>query len=117
MKQTIMGNPPSKSNCYRIITLNGHGSLCKTKVLKDYENLFYIQCNHYRNKNIEGYFEFYIDVFYPSQRSDLDNSLKCALDCLQRVGAIKNDNKCVKILAQKYLDKEKPRIEFTIKEV
>lgn len=117
MKQTILGNPPSKSNCYRIITLNGHGSLCKTKALKDYENLFFIQCNHYRNSIIEGYFEFHIDVFYPSQRSDLDNSLKCVLDCLQKVGAIKNDNKCVKIVAQKYLDKHTPRIEFIIKEV
>ena len=117
MKQTIYGNPPSKSNCYKIITLSGHGSLCKTKALKQYENDFYIQCNHYRNKNISGYFEIYIDVFYPSQRSDLDNSLKCVLDCLQKVKAIDNDNKAVKIVAQKFLDKTNPRIEFLIKEV
>ena len=117
MKQTIYGNPPSKSNCYKIITLSGHGSLCKTKALKQYENDFYIQCNHYRNKNIAGYFEIYIDVFYPSQRSDLDNSLKCVLDCLQKVKAIDNDNKAVKIVAQKFLDKANPRIEFLIKEV
>ena len=117
MKQTIFGNPPSKSNCYKIITLSGHGSLCKTKALKQYENDFYIQCNHYRNKNIQGYFEIYIDVFYPSQRSDLDNSLKCCMDCLQKVNAIANDNRCVKIVAQKFLDKANPRIEFIIKEV
>jgi len=117
MKQTIFGNPPSKSNCYKIITLSGHGSVCKTKALKQYENDFYIQCNHYRNKNIQGYFEIYIDVFYPSQRSDLDNSLKCTMDCLQKVKAIENDNRCVKIVAQKFLDKLNPRIEFTIKEI
>ncbi len=117
MKQTIYGNPPSKSNCYKIITLAGHGSLAKTKALKQYENDFYIQCNHYRNKNIQGYFEFHIDVFYPSQRSDLDNSLKCVLDCLQKVKAIDNDNKVVKIVAQKFLDKLNPRIEFTIIEI
>jgi len=117
MKQTIYGNPPSKSNCYKIITLNGHGSLCKTKSLRQYENDFYIQCNHYRNKNITGYFEFHINVFYPSQRSDLDNSLKCVLDCLQKVKAIVNDNKLVKIVANKYLDKTNPRIEFELIEV
>ena len=117
MKQTIYGNPPSKSNCYKIISLSGHGSLCKTKALKQYENDFYIQCNHYRNKNISGYFEIYIDVFYPSQRSDLDNSLKCVLDCLQKVKAIENDNKAVKIVAQKFLDKLNPRIEFLINEI
>jgi Holliday junction resolvase RusA-like endonuclease len=117
MKQTIFGNPPSKSNCYKIITLGGHGSLAKTQALKKYENDFFIQCNYYRDKNIEGYFELHIDVFYPSQRSDLDNSLKCTLDCLQKVKAIKNDNKCVKIVAQKFLDKLNPRIEFEIIEI
>ncbi len=117
MRQTIYGNPPSKSNSYRIITIKGHGSLCKTKALTQYEKDFYIQCNHYRNKNIEGYFEFHIDVYYPSQRSDLDNSLKCCLDCLQKVGAVKNDNLCIKIVAQKFLDKLNPRIEFEIVEI
>ena len=115
--QTIFGNPPSKSNCYRIITINGHGSLAKTPVLKKYENDFYIQCNHYRNKNITGYFELHVKAFYPSQRSDLDNVLKCLLDCLQKCKAIDNDNKCVKIIAEKFLDKINPRIEFEIKEV
>jgi Holliday junction resolvase RusA-like endonuclease len=63
------------------------------------------------------YFEFYMDVFYPNQRSDLDNSLKVVLDCLQKVKAIQNDNKCVKIVVRKFLDKEKPRVEFVIKEI
>lgn len=116
-RQTIYGNPPSKSNCYRIVTINGHGALAKTKALKQYENDFFIQCNKYRNRNINGYFEFHIDVFYPSQRSDLDNVLKCCLDCLQKVKAIKNDNKCVKIVANKFLDKLNPRITFEIVEV
>lgn len=114
VKQTIFGNPPSKSNCYRIVTFNGHASLAKTPLLKQYEAQFYIQCNHYRNKMIEGYFELHIDVYYPTQKSDLDNSLKGTLDCLQHVKAFKNDNKLVKIVANKYLDKLNPRVEFTI---
>lgn len=115
--QVILGTPPSKSNCYKIITISGHGSLAKTPALKKYENDFYIQCNLYRNKNIDGYFEFHVDVYYPNQKSDLDNSLKVILDCLQRVKAIVNDNKCVKIVANKYLDKANPRIEFSINKV
>ena len=117
MKQTIFGTIPSKSNCYKIITLGGHGSLAKTPAMKKYENDFFIQCNHYRNKNIQGYFEIYVDVFYPNQRSDLDNSLKVCLDCLQKINAIDNDNKCVKIVAQKFLDKQNPRIEFELVEL
>jgi hypothetical protein len=58
-----------------------------------------------------------MDVYYLNQRSDLDNSAKVVLDCLQKVKAIKNDNKCVKLVLRKFLDKEKPRIEFVIKKV
>ena len=115
--QVIQGNAPSKSNCYRVIAIKGHASLGKTKALTAYENLFYIQCNKYRNANIASYFELHLKVFYPSERSDLDNSLKIILDCLQKVGAIKNDNRCVKIVAEKYLDKERPRIEFLINQI
>jgi Holliday junction resolvase RusA-like endonuclease len=46
--------------------------------------------------------------------SDLDNHCKVVLDCLQKAGAIVNDNKCVKIVAEKFIDKVNPRIEFKI---
>lgn len=117
MIQIIKGNPPSKSNCYKIVSFNGHASLAKTPALKQYEKDFFIQCGAYRDKNIEGYFEFYVKIFYQSQRQDLDNAMKVILDCLQSCKAIKNDNKCVKIVAEKFLDKSNPRIEFEIKEV
>lgn len=81
--QTINGNTPSKSNSYRIITLLGHGSLAKTKALRDYENRFFMQSGQYRDLGIDKYFEFHCKVYYPSMRSDLDNSLKILLDCLQ----------------------------------
>lgn len=112
--QTVIGNVPSKSNSYRIIKIAGHADLCKTDSLKKYEKDFYMQCGNYRNLNIEGFFEFHCKVFYPSMRSDLDNSLKIQLDCLQMTKTIKNDNKCVKIVAEKFIDKEKPRVEFKI---
>lgn len=120
-KQVIFGTPPSKSNSYRIINAwdnkskKFRASLTKTDALKKYEESFYIQCNHYRNANITGYFELVIDVFYPNQRSDADGCLKATLDCLQKVNAFKNDNKCTTIILNKYLDKVNPRIEFTIK--
>ena len=117
MKTVIYGNTPSKSNCYKIITIGGHASLGKTAALKKYENDFYIQVpGSLRGKDITGYFELYMDVYYPSQRADLDNSLKVVLDCLQKSKVIRNDNKCVLILTKKFLDKKEPRIEFEIKE-
>ena len=112
--QTILKQVPSKSNSYRIITLGGHASLAKTPALKSFESSFYMQCGRYRNLNIGGHFEFHCRVFYPSMRSDIDNSLKCLLDCLQHAKAIKNDNLCVKVLAEKFIDKVNPRVEFKI---
>ena len=105
----IHGACPSKSNCYRI----GHKGLFKTEALRKYEDSFRSQFAG-RGKMITERFELEIDVFYPSDRSDLDNSLKVALDCLQACKAIKNDRKCERIVAQKFIDKERPRIEFTI---
>jgi Holliday junction resolvase RusA-like endonuclease len=113
MRQVIQGICPSKSNCYRI----GNKGLFKTKALSDYEKNFYLQCNHYRNVAIGGLFELHLDVYYPANRADLDNALKCVLDCLQKVGAIKNDNNCCKIVAQKFIDRANPRIEFVLNAV
>ena len=115
LKGKILGNTPSKSNCYRVIRLGNRGSLAKTPALKKYEDSFYMQVGGIRGAMIEEYFEFEIDVYYPSNRSDLDNSLKVVLDCLQKSKVIKNDNKCTKIVARKFIDKENPRIEFSIK--
>lgn len=95
----------------------GHYSLAKSAQLKRYEKDFIIQCNQYRNKMIEGDFHLEVDVYYPNRRSDLDNSLKVLLDCLQAVKAFKNDNRCTRIVANKGLDPENPRIEFELKPV
>jgi Holliday junction resolvase RusA-like endonuclease len=116
-KQVIFGTTPSKSNSYKIIQIKGVSTLGKTAAVKNYEKDFFIQCNHYRDLNIMGYFELYMDVYYPNQRSDLDNSAKVVLDCLQIIKAIKNDNKLVKMVLRKFLDKANSRIEFVIKEI
>ena len=56
-------------------------------------------------------------MYFQSNQPDLDNSLKGLLDCLQTCKAIANDRYCVKIVANKFIDKQNPRIEFTIVEV
>lgn len=114
---TIKGTVPSKANAYRIITVAGHASLGKSKALKDYERAFYLQMGAYRNLGLSGLFELEVRVFYPSMRSDLDNALKILLDCLQAGGAIANDNKCVRITAEKFIDRERPRVELRLKDL
>ena len=115
-KVTIYGDVVSKSNQYRIIKIGGHASLKKTDAVKAFEEKFYLQ-NPLRNANISGFFEIYLDVYFSSNRKDLDGAFKLVLDTLQSSKTIKNDRNCVKIVANKYIDKELPRIEFTLVEV
>lgn len=115
-KVTIYGDVVSKSNQYKIITINGHASLKKSDAVKAYEQKFYLQ-NPLRNANISGFFEIYLDAYFSSNRKDLDGAFKLVLDMLQSSKTITNDRNCVKIVANKFIDKNNPRIEFTILEV
>lgn len=110
---TITGQAPSKSNSYKITTINGHASLGKTKVMKLYEESFFMQCP-LRNARISGRFKLIVDVYFASDRPDLDNALKVILDCLQGCNAIVNDRQCSEIIARKLIDKTNPRIEFEL---
>ena len=117
---TIYGHIPSKSNCYKIGVLNGHGTLVKQKKLKEYENTFVGQCVGRRspsNPLIKGFFHLWVDVYLPNKTQDLDNCLKILLDLLQTCGIIKNDCKCLHIDATRYEDKKNPRVTFEIEEV
>ena len=96
---TIRGQIPSKSNCYKVVSINGHASLAKQKVLKEYEKSFYLQCPE-RERKLKGYFSLRVKVFYRSN--------------LQMTKTIDNDRYCTKIVAEKFVDKENPRIEYEI---
>lgn len=117
---TIHGQPPSKSNCYKIIarqTSDGrpYGSLAKTKSLRSYEKNFYIQVPaSARDLLYSGFVKAEVHCYYKSMRNDLDNALKSIFDCLQVAQVIKNDNKIVEILATKHVDKENPRTEIAL---
>lgn len=109
----IRGTIPSKSNCYKIVTIGGHSSLGKTPALRAYEDSFYMQCKH-RGAMIDRPFKLHADVYHTSDRPDLDNAFKALLDCLQYARVIKNDRKCVEIVARKLIDKKDPRVEITL---
>lgn len=113
----IPGAPVSKSNAYRIVTINGHSTLTKSKAMKAYEENFLWHVGSIRGANINKPFELYLNVWFPSKRSDLDGCLKCILDCLQTAKVIKNDNNCFRIVADKFIDPKNPRIEFRLVEV
>ena len=114
---TILGQAPSKSNAYRIVYVAGHVKLGKTPATQKYERDFYLQVGSYKNLGIKGLFELHCRVYFTTMSHDLDNSLKVILDCLQTAGAIANDNKCTRIVADKFIDKNNPRVELRLVEI
>ncbi|MBD5307625.1 MAG: RusA family crossover junction endodeoxyribonuclease [Bacteroides sp.] len=115
-RQVIEGQPPSKSNTYKVIIVGEHYRLGKTKATKKYEENFFMQCS-LRGMMISRRFRLKVDVYNTSDRPDLDNALKIVLDCLQASGSIKNDRLCAEIHARKLIDRNRPRIEFEIEEI
>lgn len=109
--QIITGAVPSKSNLYRTTK---QGGFYKSTVVKDYERSFWAQCEVYRNKGINDKFSLEMDVYFKTVKSDLDNSAKVVLDCLQFCGAIMNDKLCYQIILRKHIDSVNPRIEFNL---
>lgn len=109
----VRGQVPSKSNLYRVVTIRGRGALAKTKALTAYEASFWRQCA-WRDAGVSRPFRLDVDVFFTSDRPDLDNALKAVLDCLQQCGAIRNDRLCAEIRARKFVDKADPRVEMRL---
>lgn len=110
---TILGQVPSKSNGYKI----ANNRLYKSKELIEYENKFKWLLALAKGKPsepIKDKFAIEIFVYFQSNRSDLDNSAKIILDCLQNCNVIENDRLCHRLLMYKFIDKENPRIEFEI---
>jgi Holliday junction resolvase RusA-like endonuclease len=108
---TILGQVPSKSNGYRI----ANNRLYKSVQLKEYEVSFEWQIRKHKGQVIAEPFEIWIDVYFQSNRSDLDNAAKVILDCLQKNQIIENDRLCSVLVMRKHIDKLDPRIEFYIK--
>ncbi|MDH6343160.1 Holliday junction resolvase RusA-like endonuclease [Parabacteroides sp. PFB2-12] len=116
--EIILGQCIGKSNNYLAVPgQSGERRIIKNDKIRAYEKSFINQCQIYKGRGISGRFKLSVTVWHSSVRFDLDNSLKTVLDCLQSVGAITNDSQCFAIQAEKRIDKNNPRIEYSIEEI
>jgi len=114
-KETIFGQILAKANHYQAVPdAAGGRRIIKDAAIRTYEKSFCQQCRIYKDKGINTPFTLFVKVFHSSMRYDIDNSLKTLLDCLQYVNAITDDNLCMKIVAEKAIDRQRPRVVFGI---
>ncbi len=114
--ETIYGQIVGKANNYMAVPdkANGGRRIIKNERIRAYERTFAEQCKLYAGMGISKPFELIASIYYRNMSYDLDNSLKTLLDCLQSVGAITNDNLCIRFLTDKHIDKYRPRVEFAL---
>lgn len=113
--ETIFGQIVAKANHYKAVPDHDGGRrIIKDETIRAYERSFMEQCHLYKNKAINVPFTLFVKVYHSSMRFDIDNSLKTLLDCLQYVKAITDDCLCMKIVAEKAIDRRNPRLTFSI---
>lgn len=114
MKEVIKGQCLAKANHYMSVGSEYDRRIIKDDAIREYERSFIEQCKIYKDRLISYPFKLVVDVFFKSKRYDLDGSLKTILDCLQYAKAIKDDNLCISIIANKHIDVHNPRIELEL---
>lgn len=119
---TIHGNPPSKSNQYRVRAMVQKGKkpraiLYKSAELKSYEKSFIEEIPENCKVDMIGDLNMAVVCYFSSRRPDVDNAAKSILDCLQKGGVIRNDRSVMKLTLIKELDKDNPRVDIAIKRI
>ena len=101
-------------NQRRIVTnrRTGKPMSIKSQEAIDYETAFLLRCPQSHRIGFSGDVSLKVRVWYPSKRNDLD--IEFLKDLLQKAGIITNDRQIVHQEAWKGLDKENPRVLFSL---
>ena len=110
--QCIKGECVSKANSRRLVYVGGKPRFIKSK--KGLEFIKTIEEQVAPCKFLEGDLHATIKIYYSSRRPDLDASL--VLDGLEGIW-FKNDRAFKRIITEKYLSKENPRVEVSVEEI
>jgi len=102
---TALGEPASKANSRKMVTIRGRPALIKSQKARDYVKQFELQCPQLEVPTTEDV-QVEMMIYYASRRPDLDESL--ILDCMQcRIH--KNDRQVKQKFIYWGLDRENPR--------
>jgi hypothetical protein len=108
----ILGEPASKANSRRIVTIRGMARSIKSQKALNYVEAFKLQAK--RGEVWEDDVRVTIHIHYASRRPDLDESV--ILDCLQDV-AYRNDRQVKEKHIFWHLDRENPRAEIEVERI
>ena len=112
---TIQGEPASKANSRRLVTVRGRAMFIKSKKALAYKKAFELQCPVRQDLYKKGQdLVVAMKIFYKTRRPDLDESL--ILDLLE--GFVYENDRQVKLKYIEWgLDKENPRTHIVISSI
>lgn len=110
---TIHGEPASKANSRRLVTIQGMPRFIKSKKALAYERDFKLQCPRLDELLLTDVSVRAI-IYYASRRPDLDESV--ILDCMQDL-IYKNDRQVKHKEIWWGLDRDNPRAEIEVSEL
>ncbi len=109
----LHGEPASKANSRRLVTIRGQARLIKSQKALDY--VAAVKATYPPlSPLLEGDLRMVADVYYASRRPDLDVSL--ILDALQDI-VYRNDRQVREMHLYHHLDRANPRAEITLEEM
>lgn len=109
----IHGEPASKANSRRLVTIGGRPRFIKSQKALDYLKAFSEQCP-VLDEMLEGELKVTMTIYYASRRPDLDESV--ILDAMQdRIYG--NDRQVREKHVYWGLDKENPRAEIKVEAI
>lgn len=110
---TVYGQPHSKANSRKFVTIGGKPRFIKSAPARRYVTDFQTQCPRLAEL-LEGDLEVEIVIYYASRRPDLDPSL--ILDCMEGF-VYKNDRQVKRQILYWALDKNNSRAEIRVKQI
>lgn len=107
----IFGEPASKANSRKLVTIKGRPAFIKSQKARDYVEAFKKQCPDLGDGMLEGDLFVRMTIHYASRRPDLDESV--ILDCMQDL-IYKNDRQVKEKHIYWGLDRDQPRAEIEV---
>lgn len=112
----VKGALKSKANSRQLVRRGSKTISIKSAGALEFEKAAVLQLQQAmkkrRMKTIEDEVGLELEIFYPSNRSDLSPEL--FFDCLQKAGVLKNDRQITEYRCAKLIDKDDPRVECVI---
>ena len=107
----VKGEPASKANSRRAVTIKGRMAFIKSKKAIDYVRAFQLQCPKI-SPLMEGDLEVEMTIYYASRRPDLDESV--ILDSMHEL-VYSNDRQVKSKIIHWGLSKSNPRAEIEVR--